>query len=78
MTYTPVTDNRGFKEFPYSVLTGRIIYTTLNCENKAGLFSTLSSNGVKISDQPPSIQTVEISMLPLSHTEHQDEMDRLY
>ena len=69
MAYKPVTANRGYKEFSYNVLTGRIIYTTLNCENKAGLFSTLSSNGVRISNQPPSVLTAEIMMFPVSHTE---------
>ena len=57
-------------DFPYSVLEGYTVYTTLTCENNAGLTSMKSSNGVRISNQPPSITAVEVEVLPLSNTEY--------
>ncbi|CAC5416612.1 unnamed protein product [Mytilus coruscus] len=48
---------------------GRTIYTTLTCENNAGLISTLSADWVKISNQPPSIATAVVETMPLSLTE---------
>jgi hypothetical protein len=47
-----VYSTSAYMDFPYNVLTGHVIYTTLSCENNAGLTSVLSSNGVKISNQP--------------------------
>ncbi|CAC5370733.1 unnamed protein product [Mytilus coruscus] len=70
LPYTVVTTTAVYKEFPYSVLTGFIIYTTLTCENNAGLSSVMSSDGVKISDQPPSVAAAVVETLPLSMTEY--------
>ncbi|CAC5386461.1 unnamed protein product [Mytilus coruscus] len=68
--YTEVTSTTAYKEFPYSVLTGFTIYTTLTCENKAGLSSVMSSNGVKISNLPPTSTSAVVQTLPLSLTEY--------
>ncbi|CAC5386468.1 unnamed protein product [Mytilus coruscus] len=70
LLYTEVTSTTAYKEFPYSVLIGFTIYTTLKCENKAGLSSVMSSNGVKISYLPPTATTAVVQTLPLSLTEY--------
>ncbi|XP_076085327.1 uncharacterized protein LOC143056126 [Mytilus galloprovincialis] len=70
LPYTVVTTTTAYKEFPYSLLTGHTIYTTLTCENHAGLSSVMSSDGVKISDQPPSVAAAVVENLPLSMTEY--------
>jgi hypothetical protein len=57
-------------DFPYSVLEGYTIYTSLSCDNNAGLTSTLSSNGVKISNHPPSIAAANVKIVPLAITEY--------
>lgn len=70
LPYTEVTSTTAYKEFPYSVLIGYTIYTTLKCENKAGLSSVMSSNGVKISNLPPTATSAVVQTLPLSLTEY--------
>ncbi|VDH94728.1 Hypothetical predicted protein [Mytilus galloprovincialis] len=65
----------AYKEFPYSVLIGRTIYTTLTCENRAGLISTLTADGVKISNQPPSIDSAVVETMPLSMTEYTPQIN---
>ena len=70
LEYTVITTTSAYMDFPYNVLTGHVIYTTLSCENNAGLTSVLSSNGVKISNQPPSIDAAEVKVIPLSATEY--------
>ena len=57
-------------DFPYSQLENHTIYTTLHCENNAGLMSTKSSNGVKISNKPPSTDYAEFGFVQLSQTEY--------
>jgi hypothetical protein len=52
---TEVIGTTAYKEFDYNILEGHTIYTTISCENNAGLFSILSSNGVRISEHSPSI-----------------------
>ena len=69
-SYTRVTTTSAYREFPYNVLEGHTIYSTLNCENNAGLSSVKSSDGVKISNQPPSIATAEVEVIPISNTEY--------
>ncbi|XP_076117799.1 uncharacterized protein LOC143085385 [Mytilus galloprovincialis] len=75
LPYTVVTALSAYKEFPYNVLIGRTIYTTLTCENNAGLISTMSANGVKISNQPPSIASAVVETMPLSMTEYTPQIN---
>ena len=70
MPFTVVTTDRAAMEFPYNVLLGYTIYTTLSCENKAGLTSVMSSNGVKISNKKPSNETAQLELIALSATEY--------
>ncbi|CAG2188627.1 unnamed protein product [Mytilus edulis] len=70
-----ITAMSAYKEFPYSVLIGRTIYTTLTCENNAGLISTKSANGVKISNQPPSTASAVVETMPLSMTEYTPQIN---
>jgi hypothetical protein len=48
----------------------QMVHVTLRCRNKAGLHSTLSSNGVKISNLPPQTTSAEVEILPHSMTEY--------
>ncbi|CAG2234222.1 unnamed protein product [Mytilus edulis] len=75
LPYTVITAMSAYKEFPYSVLIGRTIYTTLTCENNAGLISTKSANGVKISNQPPSTASAVVETMPLSMTEYTPQIN---
>nr|XP_034314147.1 uncharacterized protein LOC105348718 isoform X1 [Crassostrea gigas] len=65
-----ISDGRAYKDFDASVLQGKTVYSTLQCQNKAGLISSLSSDGVIIYDQPPSMASAVIRTLPLSLTEY--------
>ena len=64
-------DTAAYKDFDYKVLENKTIYSTIRCHNRAGLFSSKSSDGVKISVYPPSITNAELSIIPLSITEYQ-------
>ncbi|XP_078321865.1 uncharacterized protein LOC111103999 isoform X3 [Crassostrea virginica] len=64
-------DTAAFKDFDYKVLENKTIYSTIRCHNRAGLFSSKSSDGVKISIHPPSITNAELSIIPLSISEYQ-------
>lgn len=70
LPFTAVSTTSNFMDFPSDVLQGRTIYTTLNCENNAGLISVMSSNGVKISSKRPSIENVQVELVPLTTTEY--------
>ncbi|XP_076113973.1 uncharacterized protein LOC143082259 [Mytilus galloprovincialis] len=70
LAYTDRSASPAAMEFDYSVLEGYTIYTTLSCENNAGLTYSLSTDGVKISNTPPSISTVQMEVLSLSSTEY--------
>ena len=48
----------------------QMVHVTLRCRNKAGLQSTLSSNGVQISNLPPQTTSAEVEILPHSMTEY--------
>ncbi|XP_061176007.1 uncharacterized protein LOC133184958 [Saccostrea echinata] len=61
----------AFKDFNYSVLENRTIFSTIRCHNRAGLLASKSSDGVKISIRPPSIAHAEVTVLPMSITEYQ-------
>lgn len=65
-----IDSRRTYKDFDASVLQGKTVYSTLQCQNKAGLISSLSSDGVIIYDQPPSMASAVIRTLPLSLTEY--------
>lgn len=65
-----IDSRRTYKDFDASVLQGKTVYSTLQCQNKAGLISSLSSDGVTIYDQPPSMASAVIRTLPLSLTEY--------
>lgn len=66
----PVSDYLAFRDFDYSVLQGKTIYSTLRCENNAGLLSSMSSNGVKISHDAPVVTNAVVESMPLSVTEY--------
>lgn len=64
-------ESSAYKDFNSSVLEGQTIYSTIRCHNRAGLFSSKSSDGVKISVRHPSIRNAKIAVIPLSITEYQ-------
>nr|XP_034301655.1 uncharacterized protein LOC105322112 [Crassostrea gigas] len=66
----PVSDYLAFRDFDYSVLQGKTIYSTLRCENNAGLLSSMSSNGVKISHDAPVVTNAVVESMALSVTEY--------
>ncbi|XP_052067298.1 uncharacterized protein LOC127706680 [Mytilus californianus] len=70
LVYTEISASPASMEFDYNFLEGYTIYTTLSCENNAGLTYSLSTDGVQISNTPPSISTVEMEVLSLSYTEY--------
>ncbi|XP_055997828.1 uncharacterized protein LOC125647098 [Ostrea edulis] len=65
-----IGDRRTFKDFDASILQGKTVYSTIQCENKAGLLASASSDGVTIYDQPPSMASAVVRTLPLSVTEY--------
>lgn len=65
-----IGDRRAFKDFDASILQGKTVYSTIQCENKAGLLASASSDGVTIYDQPPSMASAVVRTLPLSVTEY--------
>lgn len=64
-------ESSAYKDFNSSVLEGQTIYSTIRCHNRAGLFSSKSSDGVKISIRPPSVKIAKATVIPLSITEYQ-------
>ncbi|KAK3103765.1 hypothetical protein FSP39_021725 [Pinctada imbricata] len=60
----------AYRDLDYSLLRGRVIYTTVRCRNRGGLFSSKSSDGVRITDKPPSVANVVVTSLPQSITEY--------
>jgi hypothetical protein len=48
----------------------KTIYTTVRCHSKAGLYVSAASDGVTISDNPPSADYAELTLLPTSKTEY--------
>ncbi|XP_056015772.1 uncharacterized protein LOC125675332 [Ostrea edulis] len=59
------------KDFEYSLLENRTVYSTIRCHNRAGLSTSKSSDGVKISIRSPSVDHAEVVVLPMSITEYQ-------
>ena len=58
------------KIFPSDQISMQMVHITLKCRNKAGLQSTLSSNGVQISNLPPQTTSAKVEILPHSMTEY--------
>ena len=56
--------------FDYSDLEGQIVYTSIKCQNKMGLSNTSSSDGVRISNQVPSVASAVLSPFYLSSNEY--------
>ena len=46
------------------------MYSTIRCHNRAGLFNSKSSDGVKISVTAPSFTYAKLSIIPLSTTKY--------
>ncbi|XP_063408922.1 uncharacterized protein LOC134692402 [Mytilus trossulus] len=61
------------KVFDHSLLSSKTVYVTLRCHNKAGLHIKKSSNGVTISDSPPSIQNAQVQILDQPITEYKSK-----
>ncbi|KAK3100189.1 hypothetical protein FSP39_015958 [Pinctada imbricata] len=66
----PAGSNLMFADFSYSLLTKRTIYTTIRCHNKAGLISSVSTDGVQISNETPNSTNSVVKSIPLSVTEY--------
>lgn len=64
-------ESLAYTDFNSSVLEGQTIYSTIRCHNRAGLFSSKSSDGVKISIRQPSVKNAKATVIPLSITEYQ-------
>ena len=57
-------DTVSVKDFDYKVLESKTMYSTIRCHNRAGLFSSKSSDGVKISVTAPSFTNAKLSIIP--------------
>ncbi|XP_076113981.1 uncharacterized protein LOC143082265 [Mytilus galloprovincialis] len=71
-TFQPLASGvkRISKVFPSSQVSMQMIHVTLRCKNEAGLQSSKSSNGVKISSLPPNTNSAEVQILPHTLTEY--------
>ncbi|XP_061193435.1 uncharacterized protein LOC133201664 [Saccostrea echinata] len=67
----PVSEIVLFKDFDYNLLANRTVYSTIRCQNRAGLITSKSSDGVTISTLTPSVAHSEVVVLPMSVTEYQ-------
>ena len=56
--------------FDENILAMTTIYTTVRCHNNAGLYTTATSDGLTISEVPPSSDDAVITILPISKTEY--------
>ncbi|KAK3101031.1 hypothetical protein FSP39_000383, partial [Pinctada imbricata] len=63
----------AYRDLDYSLLRGQVIFTTVRCRNRGGLFTSMSSNGVRITDVSPSIEHVVVTPLPQSITEYRPQ-----
>ncbi|CAG2198380.1 unnamed protein product [Mytilus edulis] len=52
------------------IISQKTVYSTVRCHNNAGLFSTATSDGVTISEIPPSSENAVITIIPQSITEY--------
>lgn len=69
-SFIRISEGKGYQAFDYSLLENKTIFSSIRCHNKAGLTSTKSSNGVKISNRPPSVRHATVEVVPLSVTEY--------
>ena len=58
------------KVFNYELLFMRTIHVTIRCKNNAGLQTSLSSDGVVVSDRPPSAKNAQLEIISLSKSEY--------
>ncbi|KAK3099944.1 hypothetical protein FSP39_012240 [Pinctada imbricata] len=72
MSFQPIPSgaNLMFTDFSYSQLSHKTIYTTIRCHNKAGLISSVSTDGVQISNEAPNSTNSVVKPIPLSVTEY--------
>ncbi|XP_076075248.1 uncharacterized protein LOC143046131 isoform X2 [Mytilus galloprovincialis] len=69
--FTKTTDVKSASiSFVEYIISQKTVYTTVRCHNKAGLYSTATSDGVTISDIPPSSDHAVITIIPQSLTEY--------
>jgi len=54
----------------YDEVEGKIVYSSIRCENNAGLQNVKSSDGVIISRNAPDISNVDLRYIDLSETEY--------
>lgn len=60
----------AFTVFDENIIAMKTIYTTVRCHNKAGSYITATSDGLTISEVPPSSDNAVITILPISKTEY--------
>ncbi|CAG2242538.1 unnamed protein product [Mytilus edulis] len=58
------------KVFDHTLLSSRTVYVTLRCHNNAGLHSLRSTDGVTISNSPPSTKNAQLEILNLPVSEY--------
>ena len=56
--------------FDENIIAMTTIYTTIRCHNNAGSYTTATSDGLTISEVPPSSDNAVITILPISKTEY--------
>jgi hypothetical protein len=71
MVFTPTTDlTKSASTFEEATVSNQKVYVTIRCHNNAGLHTTSTSDGVIISDVPPSADHAVIEIIPQSLTEY--------
>ncbi|XP_021356985.1 uncharacterized protein LOC110452658 [Mizuhopecten yessoensis] len=71
-TFTRIADNvftGQIQDVGYANVEGMTVYSTIRCQNKAGVQSVSSSDGVRISRLSPAVDNVQFSTIGLTHTE---------
>ncbi|CAC5375030.1 unnamed protein product [Mytilus coruscus] len=69
--FTKTTDVKSASiSFDEYIISQKTVYTTVRCHNNAGLFSTATSDGVTISDIPPSSDHAVVTIIPQSLNEY--------
>ncbi|XP_033751510.1 LOW QUALITY PROTEIN: uncharacterized protein LOC117335547 [Pecten maximus] len=61
--------NGQIQDVGYDRLQGMTVYSTIRCQNKAGLQSVRSSDGVRISRLSPAVDNVQFNIIRLSQEE---------
>jgi hypothetical protein len=60
----------AYASFDDETMLMKTIYITVRCHSNAGLYVSAASDGVTISDNPPSADYAELTLLPISKTEY--------